>query len=158
MWKNLWHSMGIVQTQIFPVGRMLKTTCQKCPSVSGFQGQPTWPATTIVNTNQCRRVWDHSWGTAWSTVSDAHDLRTTLREHLRDSRGTCAQNICSKMKLKSHLGWDTSQASIKNDDWKPPPASSKVETCLSNFEEELRRRQSSYQNKTSLSSLIPRQW
>ena len=47
---------------------------------------------------------------------------------------------------------------IKNDDWKPPPASAKVETCLSNFEEELRRRQSSYQNKTTLSNLTPRQW
>ena len=47
---------------------------------------------------------------------------------------------------------------IRNDDWKPPPASAKVEKCLSNFEEELRRRQSSYKNKTTLSNLTPRQW
>ena len=47
---------------------------------------------------------------------------------------------------------------IKNDKWKPPAASAKVEKCLSNFEEELRRRQSSYQNKTTLSNLTPRQW
>ena len=47
---------------------------------------------------------------------------------------------------------------IKNDKWKPPLANDKVEQCLSNFERELRLRQHSYQNKTSLSNLTYGQW
>ena len=47
---------------------------------------------------------------------------------------------------------------IKNDKWKPSLANDKVEQCLANFERELRQRQHSYQNKTSLSNLTYGQW
>jgi len=42
-------------------------------------------------------------------------------------------------------------------DWEPPEANKRIEQCITNFESELRRRQSAC-NKPTLSNLTPRHW
>jgi len=82
-----------------------------------------------------------------------NNLDTTIERFKTDVRRTYffkANNI------KEVPGSYTPGLYIKGN-WEPPEANDRIKQCITNFESELRHRQSTY-NKPTLSNLTPRHW